>query len=76
MSIETLTNVAPQSTKGHFVKKVKTVCLDAVQEAFFVEGDATLVTENHTTLPLEKDCLIMPQQVFNPFTHLLERSKD
>jgi hypothetical protein len=71
------TNVAKQSTRGHFVENsTKVVCLDNVKEAFFVEGNAILTTENHQTLPLEKDCLIMPQQVYNPYSKMLERSRD
>ncbi len=70
-------NVARNSTAGHFVEKAKkVVCLDNVKEAFFVEGDAALTTNNHKTLPLEKDCLITPQQVYNPYSKSLERSKD
>jgi len=70
-------NVAKQSTQGHFVEKAKqVVCLDGTKEAFFVEGAAKLTTKNHQTLPLEKDCLIMPQQVYNPYLKSLERSKD
>lgn len=71
------TNVAVQSTKGHFVEKAKQViCLDNVSESFFVEGDSVLTTENHQTLPLEKDCLIAPQKVYNPYKQSLERSRD
>lgn len=70
-------NVAKNSTSGHYVEKAKkVVCLDNVKEAFFVEGNAELTTKNHQTLPLEKDCLIMPQQVYNPYSQSLERSKD
>lgn len=70
-------NVAQQSTNGHYVEKAKQViCLNKVKEAFFVEGEAVLTTENHKTLPLEKDCLIMPQQVYNPYSQSLERSRD
>lgn len=70
-------NVAKNSTAGHFVEKAKrVVCLNEVKEAYFVEGEAILTTKNHTTLPLEKDCLIMPQQVFNPYSKSLERSRD
>lgn len=70
-------NVAKNSTNGHYVEKAKKViCLDGVKEAFFVEGEAELTTANHQTLPLEKDCLIMPQQVFNPYSQSLERSRD
>lgn len=71
------TNVAEKSTAGHFVEKAKQViCLDNVKEAFFIEGNAELTTQNHQTLPLEKDCLIMPQQVYNPYSKSLERSRD
>lgn len=70
-------NVAIRSTAGHYVEKAKQViCLDGVKEAFFIEGNAELTTKNHQTLPLEKDCLIMPQQVYNPYSKLLERSRD
>lgn len=70
-------NVAINSTEGHFVEKAKQViCLDEVKEAFFVEGKAELTTKNHQTLSLEQDCLIMPQQVYNPYLKSLERSKD
>ncbi len=70
-------NVAKNSTAGHFVEKAKQViCLDNTKEAYFVEGEAELTTKNHQTLPLEKDCLIMPQQVYNPYSKSLERSKD
>lgn len=70
-------NVAKNSTNGHYVEKAKRViCLDGIKEAFFVEGEAELTTANHQTLPLEKDCLIMPQQVYNPYSKSLERSRD
>lgn len=70
------TNVAPKSTKGHYVKGAKVINLDETIEAFYVAGDATLVTENHQTLPLQKNCLVMPQQVYNHYSKMLERSKD
>lgn len=70
-------NIAQNSTEGHFVENhQKVVCLDKVKEVFFVEGNATLTTKNHQTLPLEKDCLIVPQQVYNPYSKMLERSRD
>jgi hypothetical protein len=70
-------NVAKNSTAGHYVEKAKrVVCLDTIKEAYFVEGESELTTKNHQTLPLEKDCLILPQQVYNPYSKLLERSKD
>jgi hypothetical protein len=81
MNTETLTlekvNVAKKSSNGHYVvKHKKVVCLDEIKEAYFVEGIAELETLNHQTLPMEKDCLIMPQQVYNPYSKSLERSKD
>jgi len=70
-------NVAKNSTAGHYVEKAKkVVCLDEIKEAYFIEGEAELTTKNHQTLPLEKDCLIMPQQVYNPYSKSLERSRD
>lgn len=70
-------NVAKNSTAGHYVEKAKkVVCLDKIKEAYFVEGEAELTTKNHQTLPLEKDCLIMPQQVYNPYSQSLQRSQD
>lgn len=77
MNIKEKVNVATQSTAGHFVEKSKQViCLDEIKEAFFVKGNAELTTKNHQTLTLEKDCLIMPQQVYNPYLQSLERSRD
>lgn len=76
-TIEKKINVATKSTEGHFVEKAKrVVCLDEIKEAFFIEGNSILTTKNHQTLPLEKNCLIMPQQVYNPYSRMLERSKD
>lgn len=70
-------NVAEKSTAGHYVEKSKQViCLDEIKEAYFVEGNAELTTKNHQTLPLESNCLIMPQQVYNPYSKSLERSND
>jgi len=75
--MEQKVNVAIKSTEGHFVEKAKqVVCLDEIKEAYFVEGEAELTTKNHQILPLEKDCLIMPQQVYNPYSKSLERSRD
>lgn len=79
MNTETLvkTNVASKSTNGHFVQGAKQViCLDEIKSAFFVDGEAELATENHQTLPLAKDCLIMPQQVYNPYLKAMEDSRD
>jgi hypothetical protein len=70
-------NVATKSTEGHFVEKSKRViCLDETKETYFVEGEATLSSKNHKTLPLENNCLIVPQQVYNPYSKQLERSRD
>lgn len=70
-------NVAPSSSEGHFVNGCrKVVDLDSVTEAFFVEGKSQLTTKNHTTLNMEDDCLINCQQVYNPFTKMMERSRD
>lgn len=70
-------NVAKNSTQGHFVEKAKQViCLDEVSEAYLVKGDSVLTTKNHTTLEMKGDCLIIPQQVYNPFSKMFEKSKD
>lgn len=70
-------NIAPQSTDGHYVEKSENVVnLDKATESFFVEGNAILTTSKHTTLPMEKDCFIAPQKVYNPFSEIFERSKD
>lgn len=77
MELREKINVAKTSTNGHFIEDaIKVICLDNISEAYFVEGSATLTTKNHQTLPLESDCLIIPQQVYNPYTKMLERSKD
>jgi len=70
-------NVAPDSTSGHFVEKAKQViCLDERNGAYFVDGDSELTTKNHTTLSMDKSCLIISQQVYNPFSKMFEKSKD
>ena len=72
-------NVATQSTSGHFVtliEREKVICLDGVTETFYVKGKSKLVTKNHTDLQMESNCLIVPQQVYNPYLKSLERSKD
>ena len=75
--MESKVNVAKLSTEGHFVEKAKkVVCLDETKEAFFVEGEAVLSSKNHKVLGMEGNCLIMPQQVYNPYLKSLERSKD
>jgi hypothetical protein len=77
MKTQETVNVAIKSTEGHFVTKhKKVICLDETKEAFFVEGDAVLSSKNHKTLKTESNCLIMPQQVYNPYSKMLERSKD
>lgn len=76
MSIKGI-NVAPSSTSGHYIQKAKQVInLEEVGEMFFVEGESELVTNNHTTLKQETDCLITTQRVYNPFSKMFERSKD
>ena len=70
-------NVAPSSDEGHFVEgKVKVVMMDEITEAFKVIGNSELVTKNHTTLQMKDDCVVSCQQVYNPFTQLMERSRD
>ena len=70
-------NVAPSSTEGHFVEKAKKVVnLDTINETFYVEGGGVLTTKNHTTLPMDDDCLITCQNVYNPFLRSFEKSKD
>lgn len=70
-------NIAKQSTSGHFVEKSKQVInLDDSREIYLVEGTSILTTKNHTTLEMKEDCLVIPQQVYNPFSKLFERSKD
>jgi len=73
----TKVNVAPSSTSGHYVEKAKQVVnLDNVNETFLVKGKSILTTANHTTLPIDEDCLITTQKVYNPFTKMLEKSQD
>lgn len=70
-------NVAPSSDDGHFVEKARqVVMLDDVTEAFMVEGKSQLVTSKHTTLNMEEDCLVNCQFVYNPFSKMMERSRD
>lgn len=77
MNTKTQINVAPSSTEGHFVKGAKKVVnLDNVNETFQVEGKSELVTKNHTSLPMEEDCLITCQTVYNPFLKSFEKSQD
>jgi hypothetical protein len=70
-------NVSPSSTHGHFVRKAKNVIkLDDVTEAFYVEGESVLTTNNHTTLNMKDNCLINCQVVYNPFSKMHEKSRD
>lgn len=70
-------NVAPSSDEGHFVEGAEQVVnLDEVNETFAVKGKAQLVTKNHTALPIEEDCLITCQQVYDPFKNIKVKSKD
>jgi hypothetical protein len=50
--------------------------MDDVTETFFIEGKSELVTKNHTTLKQEEDCLIISQQVYNPYTRKFELAID
>jgi len=77
MTKEQRINVATSSTEGHFVEgAIKVVALDAVNETFHVTGKSKLVTKNHTDLLMGSECVITCQQVYNPFTKMLEKSKD
>lgn len=70
-------NVAPSSDEGHYVQGAKNVVmLDELTESFLVEGDSELQTKNHTTLQMKETCLVSCQVVYNPFTQMLERSRD
>lgn len=70
-------NIAPSSTEGHFIKGAKNVInLDEINETFLVEGPATLETKNHTTLEIEKSCLITCQVVYNPLEKMYTKSHD
>lgn len=71
-------NVASkESTNGHWCKGAKkVVMLDEITETSFIEGDCILSTKNHTDLEMKSDCLITIQNVYNPLTQMLEKSKD
>lgn len=74
---QTLVNVAPSSTEGHFIKGAKQVVnLDKINETFLVKGLATLETKNHTSLEIEEDCIITCQVVYNPFEKMYTKSRD
>ena len=78
MNTKTKVNVAPSSDEGHFITGARNVIeLDnKVTELFLIEGKSELVTKNHTTLKQDEDCLISCQQVYNPFSKMMERAKD
>lgn len=70
-------NVSPSSDEGHYVHDAQRVIdLDNVTESFYVEGGGKLKTKNHTTLNLDETCMITCQMVYNPFSKMLEKSKD
>lgn len=77
METQVKVNVAPSSDEGHFVQgNVQVVMLDDVTESFKVIGQSELVTKNHTTLQMKDSCIVSCQVVYNPFSQLMERSKD
>lgn len=79
MKTETIkgTNVAKQSTSGHYVQDaIQVINLDEMKETYFVEGESKLVTKNHTDLKQKSSCLITTQVVYNPFAKMFQRSKD
>jgi|694.fasta_scaffold54317_2 hypothetical protein len=73
-------NVAPaSSTAGHFATEVEErqiVVIDKQKDFRLIEGKSLLTTDKHTNLPMDKDCMVFPQTVFNPFLKLYENSKD
>jgi len=74
---ESRVNVAPTSDSGHYVEKAeKVVNLDEVTESFFVEGSSIMTTKNHTNLSIEGGSLVSCQQVYNPFSKMMEKAKD
>jgi hypothetical protein len=73
---QTVVNVAPQSTKGHYVKNVPVVNISEKAEAFFIKEKSEIVSENHGTLGILEKTLTMPQKIYNPYTKSMERSKD
>jgi hypothetical protein len=75
--MQTLKNVAPSSSHGHFISGAKQVIdLDIVNETFHVKGKSKLTSANHTTLNQYEDCLITCQTVYDPFTGAFNKSKD
>ena len=70
-------NVAPKSTHVHYIKNAKNVIvLDETKEAFLTEGDSIMTSKNHNETEILDGSLIIPQQVYNPFSKIYERSKD
>lgn len=70
-------NVAPKSTRGHFVEGAKdVVLLDEVSETSIVEGGSVLKSENHTTLEMNEDCVITIQKVYDPLLKTKRRVVD
>ncbi len=77
MQTQAVVNIAPSSSHGHYVNNAKNVIkLDDITEAFFVEGESILTTNNHTSLEMKDDCLINCQVVYNPFSKMFEKSRD
>lgn len=77
MKTKEAVNVAPSSTEGHFIKGAKQVInLDKINETFSVKGPSVLETKNHTSLPIEEDCLITCQVVYNLFSRMYSKSLD
>lgn len=77
MNTEKINVASKESTSGHFATGAKkVVMLDEITETSFIEGDCILSTKNHTDLEMKSDCLITIQNVYNPLTKMLEKSKD
>ena len=74
---QTVNVASKESTSGHFATGAKKVImLNEITETSFIEGDCILSTKNHTDLSMKSDCLITIQNVFNPLTRMLEKSRD
>lgn len=77
MNTEKINVASKESTSGHFATGAKkVVMLDEITETSFIEGDCVLSTKNHTDLEMKSDCLITIQNVYNPLTKMLEKSRD
>lgn len=77
MNTEKINVASKESTSGHFATGAKkVVMLDEITETSFIEGDCILSTKNHTDLEMKSDCLITIQNVYNPLTKMLEKSRD